>query len=108
MAIIPVQPSAGNASQIAVGGSAVNAVLANVAGGTITNPLTAEDQGIAPAAAEALYVDFVTTAQLEAYGTTFRLEPGQSITLIPGSNKAVSVNAATTGHRFTVTSWTEV
>lgn len=98
-----VTPQAGNASQIIVGGTAVVAVLAvptGLNGGYITNPSSAADQNLG--AAEWLYVNPVTAALLGAYGTTSGLAPGQSFSLPPGSNVAVSVNAASPGHRFTV------
>lgn len=98
-----VTPQAGVASVITTGGTAVVAVNANPNGGIITNPLLATDQNIGTA--EVLYVNAVTTAIAGAYGTTFALQPGQSWTIIPGQNTATSVNAATSGHKFSCVSW---
>ena len=95
-----ITPGPGLVSQITTGGTAVTAVPANANGGYIVNPLLATDQGIVTA--EVLYVNPVTTATTSANGTTIALQPGQSFSLIPGSTLPVSVNAATTGHRFTV------
>lgn len=105
MAFIPVTPIAGYSSVVPIGGSAVIAVQPNQAGCTITNPIDPADQGLVTA--EPLYVDPVASCGLEANGTTFRLEPGQSFTGTPGSTKPVYVNAASDGHKFTVTSWNE-
>ena len=99
----PVIPQGGVSSVIATGGTAVVAVNGGPNGGKITNPLLAVDQGLITA--EVLYVNAVTTAMTSANGTTFALQPGQSWDIIPGQTTATSVNAATSGHAFSVMSW---
>lgn len=103
---MPVTPVPGNASQITTGGTPVVAILGNTAGvngGYITNPIDPTDQGLVNA--EPLYIDPVGDASTSAHGTTFRLEPGATWTLIPGQTTPTSVNAATSGHKFSVVSW---
>lgn len=98
-----VTPRAGAASQVVNGGTSVIAADANPNGGFITNPASAEDQGLA--IAEPLFLNPVGDATLLANGETFRLEPGQTWTLIPGQTTATSVNAASAGHKFSVVVW---
>jgi len=98
-----VTPIAGLVSVVTTGGTPVTAIAANPNGGIITNPLTATDQNIS--IAEPLYIDPVTSPGLAANGTTFRLEPGQSWLVIPGQSTVTRVNAATSGHKFSVVSW---
>lgn len=103
MAVTPQPP---NASTVATGGTPVVAVLAvpaGLSGGYVVNPLTAADQGLG--GIEPLYVDIVANAPTHAYGTTVALQAGQSFALVPGQTTAVSVNAATSGHRFTAVWW---
>lgn len=68
------------------------------AGGRIENPVEAASQGIA--VAEDLFVSIAGSASLTPDGTTFAIAPGQSFTIPPGTTTNVSVNAATSGHRF--------
>ena len=96
-----VTPVPGINSIVATGGTAVVAVPANPNGGIITNPYTATDQGGIPLA-EPLYVNPVGTAGTVGNGTTFRLEPGQSWEIIAGQTTQTTVNAATSGHKFSV------
>lgn len=97
-------PRAGQITTVTTGGTAVNAIDATPLNGcTITNPLTLGDQGIA--AAEPLLVNPVTTATAAANITTVSIPPGSSYSCIPNSNGPVSVNAVTTGHKFTVVRW---
>lgn len=98
-----VTPIAGIVAVVTTGGTAVNAIAANPNGGIITNPYTAADQGIGTA--EPLYINIVGAAATAAFGTTFALQPGQSWAVVPGQTTATSVNAASSGHRFSVTSW---
>jgi hypothetical protein len=102
-----VTPVPGLISFISVGGTPQNAVAANPNGGYITNPYTAVDQGLgAGAAPEPLFIDPTgAAATTQANGTTFRLEPGQTWFLIPGQSTTTSVNAATSGHNFSVVNW---
>lgn len=98
----PVIPQAGATSVIAAGGTAViaaNAVPQGINGGYITNPLSPTDQGLA--ASEPLYVNPVGAATLQGNGTTFALQPGQTWFMIPGQTTATSVNAVSSGHKFT-------
>ena len=98
-----VTPTQGAASTVITGGVAVVAVAAVVTGingGYVVNPLAASDQNVGTA--ENLYVNEVTAATLNGFGTTVALLPGQRYNLTPGSVNAVSVNAASAGHRFTV------
>lgn len=87
---------------LTTGGTAQNAIASNATrkGCTIQNPATATDQGIATA--ENIYVNFGGTAA--AASTSFELTPGQSISCSPlgiGTiTSAVSVVAATTGHKI--------
>ena len=104
MTATPVTPIPGNASEVVTGGVPVTAILGGPNGGTITNPVSAADQGIAEA--ENLYVDPVTgAASLQGNGTTFTLLPGQSWEVIKGQTTVTSVNAATGGHKFSVFSY---
>lgn len=95
-----VTPSPGLTSTITTGGTAQNAVAAGVNGGYITNPASNTDQGIGTA--ENLYVNPVGAATTAANGTTIALGPGQTFELIAGSTLPVSVNALSSGHRFSV------
>lgn len=89
---------------ITLGGTAQNALTANATrkGCTIQNPATAADQGIG--AAENLYVRFGGTAV--SASDSWELTPGQSMSCAPSSGQivvtAVSVVAATTGHKIIV------
>ena len=97
-------PTAGSASTVTTGGTAVNALTTGPAHGCqIINPLAATDQNIG--AAEPLYVNIVGAAGLVANGATAALAPGQSFQCVPGQLSATSVNAATSGHKFTVFAW---
>ncbi len=100
----PVTPIAGLNTIIITGGTSVVVIPNNPAGGYITNPLTATDQGIS--IAEALYIDPVGSAtMLHGNGTIFALQPGQTWTIIPGQTTLTYANAGTSGHKFTAVSW---
>lgn len=88
----------GATSRVFAGGTPVVALYGPMLGGFVTNPLTAAAQGLA--APEALYVDFAGNANLGAFGTTFALAPGQTQPIPAGLAANVSVNAASTGHKF--------
>ena len=104
MAPTPVTPVPGAASYVVTGGSSVLVVAAGPNGGIITNPLANTDQGLSTA--EVLYVDPVgQCGNLAANGTTFALQPGQNWLLIPGQTTPTYVNAPSSGHKFSVTSW---
>lgn len=97
----PVTPVIGPATQITVGGTAIVAAPAGPSGGFIVNPLLTADQGIP--AAEVLYINPTgVPAGLTANGSTFALQPGQAWALIPGQTTQTYVNAATSGHKYSV------
>lgn len=99
----PVAPRACALFTVTTGTTAVSPITGPVNGGYILNPLSATDQGIG--AAEVLYVDPVATATTTGNGTNNTLQPGQVYNLVPGSNQTVSVNAATSGHKFVCERW---
>jgi len=103
MAPLPVDLFPVGATSIVTGGTPVTAIHALLSGGFVWNPQTASDQGIA--IAETLYVSEVGPAGLTANQTTVALLPGQFYFATPNSTKSVSVNAATTGHKFTAVLW---
>ena len=98
-------PAAGAVSVVTTAGTAVTAVQGPINGGFITNPLSATDQGIG--AAEGLTVNFVTTATNAGNnGSQLLLAAGATIALPAlGPSGKVSVNALTSGHKFTVVIW---
>jgi hypothetical protein len=67
-------------------------------GGFIANPSSPTDQGLAET--EPLYVDMVTDATLGPSATTVTLEPGDGISVPTDQTTNVTVNAASSGHRF--------
>ena len=98
-------PTNGLSTSISNGFQPTRVANGGVSGGIITNPLAASDQGLANA--EVLYVDPVgpcapVNGVLGAYGTIFALQPGDKWYLIPGQTTATTVNAVSTGHRFSV------
>lgn len=103
MATTPITPVPGAASQVTVGGTAVVAVAAGPNGGKITNPFSPEDQGISEA--EVLYVSPVAPPGLVGNGSVFTVYPGYSWEIIPGQTTPTYVNAATSGHKFSVFSY---
>lgn len=101
MAASPVTPTAGLASVVTTGGTAVTVADPGPEGGYIVNPVTSTDQGIS--VAEPLYVDPTgADPTLQGNGTTFCLYPGQSWELIPGQTTPTKVNASSDGHKFSV------
>lgn len=103
MAAIPVTPTAGNTSEVVIGGTPVTAIVGGPNGGLIVNPYLAADQGLG--ASENLYVNPVDNATLNGNGNTFSLSPGQSWSAIPGQTTPTSVNAVSAGHKFSVVNW---
>lgn len=99
-----ITPVVGDATSVAAGGTPVVAIAAGSQGGYIVNPALAADQNLV--SVEPLYVDIVNSAILGGYNTTVALAPGQSFTVIAGLATDVSVNAASTGHRFTCVKYT--
>lgn len=105
MAVTPV-PALN--SEVATGGSAVNAFGPNPNGGFLQNPASATDQAIS--AAEDLVVNPVTNAVSPSNaggvnGTNFRIPPGGNWNLIGGQTTPTSMNAATSGHKVSAVSW---
>lgn len=83
---------------VLVGGTAVTAVYGPILGGFITNPASAADQGIA--IAENLFIDVTgAAAATKETATTVQVGPGQTF-LLPALTTTVSVNAKTSGHKF--------
>lgn len=105
MTVEPVTPIPAINSEVAVGGTPVTVFLGGPNGGIITNPASPDDQNIGGGMVENLYVNPVTDATLIGNGTTFSLQPGQSWSAIPGQTTRTSVNAFTSGHRFSAFSW---
>lgn len=102
MAPTPKRVLAGATSVVTTGGKAVTAIFGGVAGGLIQNPATPGDQG-GLAAVEILYVDISGAAAVtNETATCTPVQPGQFFTLPAGLTNPVSVNAATSGHRFAV------
>jgi hypothetical protein len=98
-----VNPRPCDNTTVATGGTAV-VVISGIANGYyIYNPLTTTDQGLGTV--EALYVDTTTTSTTTGSGTNTSLAAGQPFYGIPGSKVSVSVNAATSGHKFTCVRW---
>jgi hypothetical protein len=86
------------ATKVIAGGVPVTAVFGGISGGRITNPATPTDQGIGTV--ETLFYNYTAPASTLQTGTNIPLQPGQWVDLPPGLASNVSVNAATTGHRF--------
>lgn len=86
-------------SEIVSGGHAVTPVYAGIAGGFIWNPQTPADQGIS--VIEPIYINISgTAAVLTETPTTVIVYPGQTFILPAKLVANVSVNAATSGHKF--------
>ena len=100
--VTAVTPTGGTFA-IVTGGTAISLGGPPWNGCYITNPLTAADQGIG--AAEPLYINPVGNATVTGFNQTVAIQPGQTWTGIPGSTLPVSVNAATTNHRFVFVRW---
>lgn len=87
------------ASVVLAGGQAVTALFGPMQGGLVVNPQLAADQGLP--VAENLYVDITgADASLGESITTISLNPGQWFTVPQGQSVSISVNAASSGHRF--------
>jgi hypothetical protein len=86
-------------NKVATGGAAVTIMRGPILGGRIWNPISASDQGTVEP--EVLYVDIVGPASLGESATTAPIQPGASFAVPAlGVGSDVSVNAATSGHRF--------
>lgn len=85
-------------SEVAEAGVPVIAMYGPIAGGFITNPSEAIDQGLE--VAEVLWIDVMGPATLGTSPSSIPLQPGQTYTVIPGQTTDVSVSAASAGHKF--------
>jgi hypothetical protein len=93
--LVTATSRAGEAIQVSPGGP----LASFIEGGTIYNPLSASDQGLA--AAEPLFVDFTGPAYSHVAGSTIELEPGDSIDIPEDCTNGAWVCAASGGHQFT-------
>jgi hypothetical protein len=84
----------GEAIQVTPGG--LGAV--QIVGGTITNPLSAVDQGLTTV--ESLFVDFTGPAYNHATATTSELRPGASVNIQANNTNGAWVCAASGNHKF--------
>jgi hypothetical protein len=108
MAATPVTPIPCLTSVVATGNTAVTAVDVNPNGGFLQNPASAGDQGLG--ASEDMIVNPVTAAAAPGVaggvnGTNFRIPPGGGWNIIAGQTTQTSVNAASSGHKFSGVSW---
>jgi hypothetical protein len=113
----PRPPTPGNAANppgnvSAFGATPVYLTIPNATGAImpaagLSNPATAAAQGIVTA--ENCYIDLVNppgSTDSSANGTTVLLVPGQVFTVPAiGAGVVIWVNAATSGHKFSVTVW---
>ena len=97
--VAPVSIYQGVSTQVLTGGTPVIAIYAGTAVAYLVNPSTAADQGIS-GLPEILYVDMVNPAVIGGTETTVPLYPGQSFTIPANPTTNVTVNAATSGHKF--------
>lgn len=102
MVVTPVNVFKAGATEVSVGGQAVVAVFGGIAGGILVNPGLPADQGIA---VENLFYDFTAPATTYESATTFPLAPGQRLNLPAGLAVNLSVNAVTSGHKFSAIIW---
>lgn len=96
MAKVLLQPAPN--TEVSTGGNPVVAAYGPVRGGFITNPSLNTDQGISTA--ENLFYSITGNAAPYETPTTFVLAPGQTFLIPPGLTTNVSVNAPTSGHKF--------
>jgi hypothetical protein len=94
----PVSLYAPAATVVTVGGQPITAAYGPLLGGFIQNPFSNIDQGTI--FAEPLFVSIDGPAALSDTGTTTRLEAGGIFQIPPGLTGNVSVNAETSGHKF--------
>lgn len=92
-------PTAATATAVSNGGTATTIYAGSWQTLFVQNPLTAGDQNIA--AAEALYVNAVTTATANGRGSNILLNPGDSF-LFGAATGTLSMIAATTAHAVSV------
>ncbi len=101
---VPAQVFRAASSIVRVGGQPEIALYGPLVGGVVTNPATAADQGLV--LPEILYIDITgADATLGISVSSYPLQPGQSYLLPLGQTTNVSVNAATSGHKFSAVLW---
>lgn len=98
MTITPTGVFATRIAQVTTGGIPEVLIYGPILGGIILNPASNEDQGIAEV--EVLYIDVVGDATLGVAPTTQALQPGQIYYVPKNQTTNVSVNAASSGHKF--------
>lgn len=88
-----------NQSQIAVGGTAVTVPAGGQPGGAQLRGFILENPS---SATESLFFDPTGNAASTTPGISIELQAGISVSFGPGTipNKAISINAATAGHKF--------
>lgn len=84
--------------KVAQGGKAVTVVGQSALGGYIINPASMEGQALP--VSESLFVDIVGPAALQATATTVELVPGQRFDIPKNFVGNITVNAQSSGHRF--------
>jgi hypothetical protein len=89
----------GAASQVTTGGKAVAAAFGPLLGGFVMNPLAAADQDVP---AEPLFLDLTGPAATSETATTIELAPGALFSFPADFGGTVWVNAATSGHKFSI------
>ena len=99
-----IQLNPGLATQTTDGGAAIQVSpggvgAGDIVGGTISNPLSAADQGLITA--EVLYYDFTGPAYSHETATTSVLEPGASVQIPANCTNGVWVNSPSDHHQFT-------
>lgn len=94
----PVTPYRLGISEVPLGGTPVTVAYGPLTGGIIGNPSTAEGQGIDTV--EPLFIDIVGEAALNETITTVPIQPGGTYKFTQDQTTNVSVNAASSGHRF--------
>lgn len=80
------------------GGSPTTALYGPMLGGIVQNPATAVDQGLD--IPEVLFIDLVYPAVVQETPTTRAIQPGQTFFVPANFSGVVSVNAASSGHKF--------
>lgn len=93
--LVPCTDDDGEAIQVSPGSVGAS----DIVGGTITNPLTAADQGLTTA--ESLFVDFTGPAYSHATKSTIELKPGDSINIPEYCTSGAWVCSLTGKHKFT-------
>ncbi len=99
-----VTPRPCDTTTVTTGSTAVTPIASVTTGYSIGNPVTATEQGVSPA--ESLFIDITgVAATILGVGTTLELLPGQVFPGVGASTTGVSINAASSGHKFSCTRW---